>query len=202
MKKIALSKKDKFAVVDDEDYGFLSRWKWVFNNGYAVRQYRVPGTDKRIFISMHVLINSTPAGFWTDHINGDRLDNRRENLRTCTCTENLRNQKLTKTYKGKKCSSRFKGVSVQKSKARADGQTFYSYFATITINGTSRRLHGFNTEIEAALGYNQEAVKEFGEFALLNPIPEEAINITNEIARLVKQLLTLETRLEEINENI
>jgi hypothetical protein len=85
MKKIPLTR-GKSAIVDDDDFEYLSQWKWWYTTrGYAVRQ------DKGKHIPMHRLINKTPAGFDTDHINRNKLDNRKENLRTVTRSQNFMN---------------------------------------------------------------------------------------------------------------
>lgn len=83
MKGIKLTK-GKVALVDHEDYEYLSQWKWYFNGGYAVR-----GCPKRIL--MHRLIAKTPDGFDTDHINRNKLDNRKANLRVVSRSQNLLN---------------------------------------------------------------------------------------------------------------
>ncbi len=71
----------KFAIVDPEDYEWLMQWKWSFNTGYAVRGTRKGG--KQLKFRMHRVIAKTPNGFETDHINRNKLDNRRCNLRVC-----------------------------------------------------------------------------------------------------------------------
>ncbi len=82
MKKIKLSK-NKFALVDDSDFAWLSQWSWcVSTKGYAVRKQN--GHN----VTMHRLINNTPEEFQTDHINRNKLDNRRSNLRTVTNSQN------------------------------------------------------------------------------------------------------------------
>jgi len=84
MKKIPLTK-GKFAIVDDEDFEFLNQWKWHFSDaGYAHRsQYIRKGVGKYTskIIRMHRIVNDTPEGLFTDHINQDKLDNRKSNLR-------------------------------------------------------------------------------------------------------------------------
>jgi hypothetical protein len=72
LKTIKLSQ-GKEVIVDEEDYAYLSQWKWYFNGGYAVR-----GCKKRIL--MHRVIMATPDDKVTDHINRDKLDNRRCNF--------------------------------------------------------------------------------------------------------------------------
>jgi hypothetical protein len=89
MKKIELSK-GKYTRVDDEDYEWLILKKWWYNGRYAVRcEY---DDKKRINIWMHREIMKTPKHLFTDHINMDRLDNRKTNLRICTKSQNMLNR--------------------------------------------------------------------------------------------------------------
>lgn len=83
----------KFAVVDDDDYQRLTDMgSWCYDgHGYAVKnKYFLTG--KRGHLQMHRVVNNTPAGKLTDHINGDRLDNRKANLRTVDGTGNALNK--------------------------------------------------------------------------------------------------------------
>lgn len=89
MKQIALSK-GKVALVDDDDYEWLNETNWWFNGRYAVT-VRYEG-KKRINIWMHREIMKTPPHLFTDHINMDRLDNRKNNLRLCTKSQNMLNR--------------------------------------------------------------------------------------------------------------
>lgn len=86
MKKISLSK-GKFTVVDDADFKFLNQWKWFYSSGgYAMRSQYIrieKGKYTSKMIPMHRIINHTPDGLFTDHINRNKLDNRKANLRTC-----------------------------------------------------------------------------------------------------------------------
>lgn len=86
-KKIPLTQ-GKSAIVDDEDYDFLNQWKWTFSR-YAVR---TGGNNRRIY--MHQIILPYKKGFEIDHINQNKLDNRRENLRYVTRSENIKNGPL------------------------------------------------------------------------------------------------------------
>lgn len=96
MKQIPLTK-GKFAIVDDEHYDYLIQWRWhVSDSGYATRHTR---NQKRNIIRMHRVINNTPDDLITDHINGDKLDNRKENLRTVNKSLNARNTGLRKGNK-------------------------------------------------------------------------------------------------------
>lgn len=99
MKKVSLTN-GGFALVDDQDYEFVTKWNWQNMLGYAVRSVYVKnhnygkGKNRSInkLVRMHRVINQTPVGFDTDHINGDKLDNRRSNLRNATRSQNAINR--------------------------------------------------------------------------------------------------------------
>lgn len=91
MKKIKLRPKG-FALVDDDDYERLTKYAWYINNrGYvSAGEYK---NGKRVqILSMHRMVNNTPKGLYTDHINHDKFDNRKSNLRTVTSHENQLNR--------------------------------------------------------------------------------------------------------------
>lgn len=86
MKEIKLTQ-NKVAIIDDEDFEEISKFKWFFNEGrngigYAVRKVR--DGKKHIKVYMHSTIINTSIELHTDHINCNTLDNRKSNLRTCT----------------------------------------------------------------------------------------------------------------------
>ena len=87
MKKIQLTK-FRYALVDDDDYERLNKHWWHVNSGgYAVRN------TKQGVVHMHREVCGTPPpGSVVDHIDGDRLDNRKENLRIATYQENAVNK--------------------------------------------------------------------------------------------------------------
>ena len=97
-----------------------------------------------------------------DHINGNKLDNRKKNLRFCTYTQNRCNMGPQLGRKGKK--SRFKGVSL-----RTDIK-IVSWMARIVIYGKVKNLGCHRTEEAAAKAYNKAAKIYHGEFAYLNKI--------------------------------
>jgi len=104
MKQIPLTR-GKFALVDDEDYDYLNQWKWWYTTrGYAVRE------EKRRVIFMHRFLMNTPDGFDTDHINRNKLDNRKENLGIVTRSQNFMNINPRKNNK-----SGVKGVQKNKN---------------------------------------------------------------------------------------
>ena len=158
-KAIPLSK-GKYAIVDDEDYEELNKYKWTYHkNGYAHRCEYLGRKDKKPIhkiILMHRLVMGTPKGMHTDHINGNKLDNRRCNLRICTTIQNQHNQKIT----DRKGTSKYKGVSWNKGMNK--------WIATIVVDKKQLRLGYYISEEDAAEVYNQAAKKYFGEFAKIN----------------------------------
>jgi len=162
MKNIQLTQ-GKFAIVDDADYEWLSKFKWCAVKDrytfYAVRSIRLPN-GKQQKIRMHREILGLKCGDKRqgDHRNHNGLHNWRDNLRICTNTENQYNQRPQKDR-----SSQFKGVSWHKSHLKWE--------ANIMINGKNLYLGNYVSEIEAAHVYDAAAIKYYGEFANLN-IPE------------------------------
>jgi hypothetical protein len=86
-KLIQLSGKhnNKFAKIDADDYARVSSYSWNFHNGYTSAMI----DGKTMY--MHRLIANTPANLLTDHINHDKLDNRKANLRVCDAFVNMQN---------------------------------------------------------------------------------------------------------------
>lgn len=155
MKKIQLTQ-GKAALVDDEDFEFLSQWSWCYNGKYAVKMTRL-SDGSRATIYMHRLIAPPPKGREVDHIDGDKLNNKRGNLRACTTAENQRNRPAPRHN-----TSGYKGVywDVSKSKWRAQ----------IKVGGKNAHIRYSANKEEAALIYNEAALKYHGEFAYQNEV--------------------------------
>lgn len=143
----------KHAIVDAEDYEWLSLYKWQYCNGYAVRSIRL-SRNKGKTIRMHRLLMNDPLKE-VDHINQDALDNRKSNLREATRAENAQNIGITSRNK-----SGYIGVSWRKSHKK--------WLAGIRHNGQEKFIGYFSTPIEAAMARDKEAKKLHGEFAVLN----------------------------------
>lgn len=164
MKKIDISTEkypNKFALVDNEDFEWLSKWKWNFNNGtgYAQRNVYLGKVDNKYLYKheyMHRLILKTPKNFDTDHINNFKLDNQKKNLRIATRRQNLQNRFNSK----RKNSNLPMGVGKHKDKWRA----------RITVNGKEIHLGTYDTSKEAGIVYNRANEKYFGKFANPNNI--------------------------------
>jgi hypothetical protein len=82
MKNLALSNSDSFAVVDDKDYQQFKDRKWYKSvYGYAICNAGFGRKGRKTEVLHQLIIGKAPKPKVTDHINGNRLDNRRENLR-------------------------------------------------------------------------------------------------------------------------
>ena len=164
MKHINLTQNEK-TIIDDEDYDFISQYRWHAHNGYADRKIRNFRNEEKVQhmhreIMRRQLQRDLMQVEEVDHINGNTFDNRRCNLRIATRLQNCANRTKQKTYKGKKTTSKYKGVSWHRvtQKWRAD----------IRVQTKRLWLGIFEDEIEAAQAYDQAAKKYFGEFAKLN----------------------------------
>lgn len=147
----------KYAIVDDEDHGWISRYKWQFGGGgYPMRGVNL-GNRNFITVYMHRLIMRAGPSEQVDHIDGNTLDNRRSNLRRASHTQNARNSVKRRS---RAHTSRFKGVCWVKSQGR--------WRAYITVDRRRIHLGRYFDEEQAARAYDRAAVEHFGEFARLN----------------------------------
>jgi len=144
----------KYAIVDAEDYEWLSKYKWCAvkkRNTWYAKTLRLDGGR----LSMHRLIAGAPRGLIVDHIDHNGLNNRKDNLRLCT---NAQNQCNRLPLKGS--TSRHKGVSWCKSHNK--------YNAAIYHKSKRYHLGWFVDPDEAAKAYDKKAKELFGQFAYLN----------------------------------
>ena len=153
-------------IISSEDLETFNKYKWKVKrtktNNYLVASIRKDGLT-RSMLYHQLLLDSYGKGTSTviDHIDGNGLNNCRENLRAVSGSQNNMNRrKLPDNIK--KCTSRYKGVC-KKSRCK-DGK----WEAHIKINRKQIYLGRFNSEILAAEAYNKAASQYFGEFALLN----------------------------------
>lgn len=143
MKLIPLTK-GYSAIVSNEDFPFLNTWKWHYNNGYAERQ------ENGRHIMMHKVL--LPGNHLVDHINGNKLDNTRANLRAAnksTNAMNMRKHRGASVYKGVSRQGKLWRVQIWK-----DNKRVFSESAP--------------TEQLAGMIYDLNATLVFGEYARLN----------------------------------
>lgn len=153
---------NKFAKIDDQDFEKVNRYKWYYSSKQGVvTQVHISGsnwrgrTQKKKHVLMHRFLLDVPKYLEVDHKNGNKLDNRRRNIRICTHAENMRNLKLRKDN-----TSGYKGV----------GWNFSKWQARIWFNNKKISLGQFEKKEDAAKAYNEAAKKYFGEYARLNDI--------------------------------
>lgn len=179
--KIVTMKGGHVAYVDDEDYERVNAYTWSrMNHGSA--QARIG----KIRVQMHRFILNAQPGQTIDHINHNRLDNRRSNLRMCSHAQNSANKR------GWSKTCEFKGVFDTRTKkgytppAGGHGPRHRPYQAR--IKGVY--LGSFHTAIEAARVYDIAARRIFGEFALTNFTETFFSNDSNLVRKVVDKIAT------------
>jgi len=159
MKNIILTRGGA-AKVDLDDFDRVSEFKWFCSSkGYAVRT----DNKNRKCISMHrFILGLQPGKIQVDHINGDKLDNRRSNLRLANTSQNCANRWAAR--------GRFpyKGIHYEDPKWGRHRERPFS--ARLRVAGKTYINGFYRTVEEAALAYNELAKKHHGEFAYLNKV--------------------------------
>lgn len=151
----------KVALVDDEDFDALSRWKWSYvcnthsKTGYARRAFRLWTSKKSFTMLMHIQILGSRDGYEIDHIDGNGCNNQRYNLRFATCPQNHQNIGLYASSK-----SGYRGVTLYKRDM--------TWRADITVDGNGIFLGYFDEILDAVCTYDNACRQYFGEFAQPN----------------------------------
>lgn len=147
MKTIPLTQ-DKVALVSDEDFEALSQHRWYAEKQnhtfYAARHIKI-AKNKWIVIKMHTDILGKKEGYEIDHIDGDGLNNQRNNIRHVTHRQNTQNLHIAK-------SSKYPGVRWHKTNKKWE--------ARIKLHGIRKILGHYTNEHEAYMAY-AKAVKEY-----------------------------------------
>lgn len=160
MKYISLTGGKYKAMVDDDMYDILSPQKWHYSKGYAITTSW--NGKKCSTIRMHRIIMNAFKGSIVDHIDNNKLNNTRNNLRFCSASENIANKRFNDS---RKKHSVYRGVGF-----RYDSAFSKPWVARIVHNYKYKHLGYFNTELEAAEAYNKAAEATYGEFAMLNEL--------------------------------
>lgn len=151
-----------FALIDDEDVERVSQYKWYLDNfGYVRRnrKYKNRIADN-LPIKLSVFIFGKKDNMFIDHINGDKLDNRKSNLRYCTMIENNFNRE-----KRKDNTSGYKGIHLWKGR---NGKT--KWMVRVAENNTRHYYGLFNDLNKAIKVYNDACKLHHGEFAVINKV--------------------------------
>lgn len=154
VKEIILSNKS-ISLVDNKCYKRLNKYNWFTGNKYV--QTKIKVNNKILNIYMHRLIMNAPKGVQVDHIDGNKLNNQKSNLRLVTNGQNQMNSKNTKGS-----SSKYKGVTWDKNRNK--------WTVHICLDWKIKHLGRFEKEIDAVKAYNEVAKELFGEFANLNEV--------------------------------
>lgn len=157
-KEIKLIKltKGQHTIVDAEDYELLTIHKWHVS-GKKYKRYvkaSIHRFEKRKEMYMHRYLMWAENHEYVDHIDGNPLNNQKNNLRKCTNSQNMANQGTSKVNK-----TGYKGVKLF-SKGK--------YAAQIQVNRKGIHLGYYSCPKQAAHAYDKAAKKYFGEFARLN----------------------------------
>lgn len=136
-----------FTQIDDDLAPILSFFQWHKTaHGY------VASTIKKKSVLMHRFVMGAKGEDIVDHINGDKTDNRRANLRFVTKAQNAQKAKRGMSTTG------LMGVSIDQG----------YYRAYIRVNGSRRHLGMFKDPVHAAICYDFFAVKHYGPLAKTN----------------------------------
>ena len=157
MKEIQLTQ-NKVTIVDDEDYErvAIKSWQAVCTAGLW---YGRESTGIHKILLHRFILGVSDRKIHIDHINGNGLDCRRENMSLCTSSQNQCNR-----GKQKNNTSGYKGVCFNKVERK--------WQVNIMINKKSKAVGYFTDILEAARAYNEAAIKYHGKFARLNKIPD------------------------------
>ncbi len=169
-----------FSLVDKEfydywiDYPFISGGRGyvsLSSNRYVFCKIKgfFKSTDSKVSYRLHHLVYGCTnfSNYVIDHIDGDRSNNTRVNLRLATKQENGRNRNKHKTD----TTSKYKGVFFNHRTAHKEGEPYKPWKVQLVFDGKCFNK-SCETEKEAALAYNELAMKYHGEFARLNIVEE------------------------------
>ena len=150
-----------YAQVSDEDYEELNQYKWYAQQPRKEKLYAVRMVNRKLIKMHRIILKLTSSDSQGDHIDGNGLNNQRNNLRIATHSQNMANRKANK-----RGISKYLGVSARKR----NGQI--KYWQAQCCSSGIKYTKIYKTEVEAAVSYNEMALKYHGEFAKLNIIQD------------------------------
>ncbi len=135
----------KEVLLDDEDYLWISEFKWRIDGGYATTGHNA--------IRMHRILLRAHKGVLVDHVDRNPLNNQKINLRVASALQNAQNRSP------RKCRiSKYKGIHKVNGKWRV----------RIQVNGERIHIGYYDNDLDAARAYDKAAKHYFKEFAYLN----------------------------------
>jgi hypothetical protein len=159
MEMTLIRKRELYPVLfDDEDYEIIRDYLWYIDqDGYAVGYHKLQNTSYKKWVKMHRLLMMNRLGDMpqVDHINRNRLDNRRANLRPANAHINGCNTYI-------KSKTGYLGVRIDRTKTQV------TYRAVIDVKGKRKHIKGFKSPEEAAIARDGLAIAYYGEAAVLN----------------------------------
>ena len=159
-------------LVDNDDYERILCRHWYMNQSLYKKHHLhyfvndLVYNKKKVSTYLHRFIMNMDNidKRVVDHINGNTLDCRKQNLRICSTKDNVRNQKISKSN-----SSGYKGVQLH--------STSKKWLVKIMVDGHSIFLGLYADPKEAAIVYDIASIHYFGEFARINFNKEDYIGI-------------------------
>lgn len=143
------------AIIDDADAD-LAQSQWCAGDRYVMKSECIHGKRRSLYLHRVIMARKLGRelrpGEQVDHINLDRRDNRRSNLRLATAAQNCWNRPKSSAN-----STGFKGVSKERKRRK--------WRAAIRVHGVYRDLGRYDTPEEAHEAYKKAAAEHFGEFA-------------------------------------
>lgn len=144
--------KDKFFQISPRDYPLIQKHTWWIQTS---KKFYVRTSIHKKYIFLHRLLLKPTRDQEVDHINGDSLDYRRENLRICTHQQNRWN-----TSKRKDSTNKYRGIHFDKRSKL--------WRARIQANGIRHYSGYYKSEEAAANAFNLMAIAYHGKFAKIN----------------------------------
>jgi hypothetical protein len=162
MSELVLGNTEQVALVDDDDFIRFNGFNWYLkDDGYVITDSSKPRRKLGVShkLKLHRLITACPEGMDVDHINGNKLDNRKANLRVCTRSENLFNQGVGGSAK----HSKLKGAYYDNRPERC-----LKWFSMISIPNENRNkfLGSFTSAEEAHEAYKKASLELHGEYSV------------------------------------
>ncbi len=167
------------ALIDDEDLCLVNQYRWwTYEDKSGPNLFYALSTSTGKTMSMHRVVMGCQMGDGKqiDHIDGDGLNNQKNNLRFCTGSQNCMNRISANS------TSQHKGVTWKKANQK--------WCAQIMMDGRKKHIGLYEKEKDAAKACDQMAFQVFGEFARLNFNHEKVTEYAQDVTDIFKRKKT------------